>query len=158
MMGGIAVNAHHARPFRDEVIVLLTSEGLDLFREKFVPRFYDQVPNRSRCFVERKCGMTVEAMLTGHHPGRRGPGPIAYPDPKEVSEMIDNIAVMTLPYLIQFRLAGGSYYEMADAVSLIEAHDLDESYLENLHPSVRDAYLKCLDEKRREEEFLARNG
>jgi hypothetical protein len=153
MMGGCAVEAHGGRRFRDTVLVLLTSEGLDQFRQKHVTRFYDQVPNRSRRFVERQSGLQIEAMLTGHHPGRRGPGPFAYPDPIEVREKVDQMWVVSLPHLIQLRLASGSFYEMAEVVSLIEANNLDESCMERLHPSVRGGYLTCLDEIRREEQF-----
>jgi hypothetical protein len=65
---------------------------------------------------------------------------------------------LAAPYSIQLRLAAGRFHELFDVVSLIDAFDLDESCLENLHPSLRGAYLKCLEEKKREELFLARNG
>jgi hypothetical protein len=153
MMGAFALEAHGGERLRDDVHVLLTPVGLDQFRHMFVERFYNQVPRRSRRFVERQSCTEVEVMLTGHHPGRKGPGPLVYPDPKEVAEKIGQTWVVALPDLIQIRLAAGSYHDLADAVSLIQAHNLDESYLGHLHPSVRDAYLKCLHEKRREEKF-----
>ena len=35
---------------------------------------------------------------------------------------------------------------------------LDESFAGRLHPSVRGDYAECLEEKRREDEYEARNG
>jgi hypothetical protein len=41
-------------------------------------------------------------------------------------------------------------------VNLIRANQLDESLQDKLHPSVRGDYSECLEEKRREDEYDAR--
>ena len=41
-------------------------------------------------------------------------------------------------------------------VELIRHNQLDESFGERLHPSVRGDYVECLEEKRREDEYEAR--
>jgi len=43
-------------------------------------------------------------------------------------------------------------------VSLINMNHLDEAFLDQLHASVRRDFIECLDEKRREDEYIARNG
>ena len=43
-------------------------------------------------------------------------------------------------------------------VNLISVHNLDESFADRLHPTLRRDYIECLEEKRREDEFIARNG
>jgi hypothetical protein len=60
--------------------------------------------------------------------------------------------------LIQLKLAARRHQDFADVVSLIGIHNLDESYLDRLHPSVRQDFIECLEEKRREEEYEAQNG
>ncbi|HYT89313.1 MAG TPA: hypothetical protein VEL76_11460, partial [Gemmataceae bacterium] len=60
--------------------------------------------------------------------------------------------------LIQLKLAAGRYQDFADVVNLIRAHELDESFQEKLHSSVRRDYIECLEEKRREDEYEAING
>jgi hypothetical protein len=40
-------------------------------------------------------------------------------------------------------------------VLLIRVHDLDESFMEKLHPSARGDFIECLEEKRREDEYEA---
>jgi len=43
-------------------------------------------------------------------------------------------------------------------VELIGVHNLDESFGEQLHASVRGDYIECLEEKRREEAYAARRA
>jgi hypothetical protein len=60
--------------------------------------------------------------------------------------------------LVQLKLAARRHRDFADVVSLIGTHDLDESFAEKLDPSVRGDYIECLEEKRREDEYEAREG
>ncbi len=158
LMGAMAVNAHGAERTTKDVDILLTPEGLSRFRDELAPGAFDQVPNRPRRFVDRKNGVGVDVLLTGNYPGRGGPGPFAFPDPADVGQMIKKIRVVNLPQLIQLKLAARRYYDFGDVVFLIRVHNLDESFAEQLHPSVRSDYVECLEEKRREDEYEAREG
>lgn len=156
VMGAMAVNIQGARRTTDDLDILLTKQGLDQFRDKFVGLDFDPVPGRSRRFVDRQNGITVDLLVTGHFPGRGGPGPFAFPDPEAASEEKRHVRVLTLPNLIQFKLAAGRHYDFGDVVFLIRVHNLDESYLEKLHPSVHQDFIECLEEMRREKEYEAR--
>src|SRR5262245_14186772 len=150
IMGGMAVNAHlHERTTRD-VDILLTEEGLEDFRKLFVPKHYATVPKRPRRFVDRLNQVTLDILVTGKYPGNGLPGPIAFPDPKEVGQKIKSIAVVDLVTLIQLKLAARRHQDFADVVNLIAVKKLDESFLKNLHPSVHQDFIECLEEKRRE--------
>jgi hypothetical protein len=139
------------------MVVLLTPQGLDQFRRNLDHGQYDSVPKHTRRFVDTRNGTTIVVMLTGHFPGRTSPGPFPFPDPEEVGKEIDGITVVALPDLIQLKLAARSFRESADVVSLIEANDLDDAFADELHASVRDSYLGCVEEIQREREFLARD-
>jgi hypothetical protein len=156
VMGGMAVNAHGARRTTQDLDVLLTPEGLAQFRNQFVGSSYDQDPRRTRHFVDRDNGVGIDILVTGHYPGRGGPGPFAFPDPTEASEEINQVRVVTLAQLVQLKLAARRYYDFGDVVFLIRVHNLDESFADRLHPSVRQDYIECLEEKRREDEYKAR--
>jgi hypothetical protein len=158
VMGAMAVNLHGARRTTDDVDVLLTPEGLERFRQKLAAKFYRQVEGRPRRFVERKSGVRVDVLVTGHYPGRGTRGPFAFPNPEQASEEIEKIQVVTLPQLIQLKLAARRYYDFGDVVFLIKVHNLDESFLERIHPSVHQDFIECLEEKRREDEYEAREG
>jgi hypothetical protein len=100
--------------------------------------------------------VALDCLVTGRYPGSGKPGPFAFPDPENASEEIDQIRVVTLPQLIQLKLAARRYYEFGDVVFLIRVHNLDESFQKKLHPSVHRDFIECLEEKRREEEYEAR--
>ena len=139
-----------------ETLVLgLTGEGLNRFREESEDLGYRQVPGHSRSFVDRITDLAVEVRMTGHHPGIRSPGPIQFPNPADTREEWGQMQVVPLAPLIELKLAAHWYYDLGDVVSLIRARELDESFVEQLHPAVRVDYLKCLDEKRRDDEFDA---
>jgi hypothetical protein len=156
VVGGMAVNAHGAERTTKDVDVLLTTESFGRFREAFVGDLYEPVPKRSRRFKEKKSGVTVDFLLTGKYPGNGQPGPITFPDPEQVAQKIEKIAVVSLPQLIQLKLAARRYYDFGDVVFLMRVHNLDESFAEKLHASIRQEYVECLEEKRREDEYQAR--
>lgn len=156
VVGGMAVNAHRHRRTTDDLDILLTPEGFVEFRKLFIGQSFDTIPGRPRRFIDRGNAVSLDILVTGLFPGSGKPGPIAYPDPTVVSERIENIEVVNLPTLIQLKLAARRYLDFADVVSLIRIHQLDESFADRLHPSLRSDYIECLEENRREEEYEAR--
>ena len=158
VVGAMAVNAHGHRRTTADVDVLLTPDGLAEFKKRFVKKNYLPKEGRSRRFVDRTNNVQVDFLLTGMYPGSGQPGPIAFPDPSAVAEEIEKVQVVNLVTLIQMKLAARRYYDYGDVVWLIRVHDLDESFADRLHPSVRPDYVECLEEKRREDEYEARNG
>jgi hypothetical protein len=72
--------------------------------------------------------------------------------------VIENVRVINLIQLIELRLAARRYYDLGDVAFLIRVHNLDESFPEQLHPSVRQDFIECLEEKRREDDYIAREG
>lgn len=153
IIGAMAVNLHGARRTTDDVDVLLTAEGLERLRQEVVPKFYQPVEGRPRRFVERKSGVNLDVLVTGLYPGRGKAGPFAFPDPDQASQEIEKVRVVTLPQLIQLKLAARRYYDLGDVVFLIRVHNLAESFLEKLHPSVHQDFIGCLEEKRREDSY-----
>jgi len=156
LIGGMAVNAHRHERTTKDVDFLLTPQGFTAFRRLFVPGDFEQAPSRPRRFVDRTNGVAFDILVSGLFPGSGQPGPIAYPDPSDVSEVIDNKRVVNLPTLIQLKLAARRFQDFADVVSLIRVHNLDESFQASLHPSVHGDYIECLEEKRREDDYEAR--
>jgi hypothetical protein len=158
VMGGMAVNAHKYQRTTGDLDVLLTPEGFEEFCRRFVPKHYERVAERSRRFVDRVNAIGLDILLTGRFPGSGKPGPIAFPDPEQVSQTVENIRVVDLATLVQLKLAARRYRDFGDVVELIRFNDLDETFAERLDPSVRRDYIECLEEKRREDEYEARNG
>jgi hypothetical protein len=158
VVGGMAVNAHNYRRTTADVDLLLTEEGFAEFQRRFVPRHYRNLPGRRRRFVDRTNEVGVDILVTGLFPGTGKPGPVAYPDPDQVSETIARFRVVDLTTLVQLKLAARRYRDFGDVVELIRFNHLDESFAERLHRSVRRDFIECLEEKRREEEYEEREG
>jgi hypothetical protein len=155
IVGGMALNAHRYQRTTKDVDILLTQEGFDEFRRTHVAKNYRQVPGRSKRFVDRANNVTLDVLVTGLYPGTGKPGPISYPDPGDVSEVIDKIHVVNLATLVQLKLAARRWRDFADVVELIRFNELDESFLSKLHPSVQQDFIECLEEKRREDLYEA---
>ncbi len=158
IMGAMAANAHGHRRTTADLDLLVTAEGLEQFQRRFVPKNYETIPQRTRRFTDRTSGVTIDFLVTGRFPGSGDPGPIAFPDPTAVAETREDASVVNLPTLIQLKLAARRYKDFADVISLIRVHNLDESFNEQLHPSVRRDFIECLEEKRREDEYEARQN
>ena len=156
LVGGMAVNLHGHRRTTNDVDLLLTANGFTEFERRFVPKHYERVPRRPHRVTDRKNQVIVDFLVTGLYPGSGKPGPIAYPDPSLVRTSMEGLQVIELAVLIELKLAARRYQDFADVVSLIRAHQLDESFADRLHPSVRSDYIECLEENRREEEYETR--
>lgn len=154
IMGAMAVNAHGYQRTTGDVDILLTPEGFELFKKRFVEKSYRSTPGRARRFTDRKNDVAIDILLSGLYPGNGKPGPIAFPDPSTAMRINDK-PVPDLAALIQLKLAALRYKDFADVVALIRVHDLDETFKKHLHPSVHRDYIECLEEKRREDEYEA---
>jgi hypothetical protein len=108
--------------------------------------------------VDKVNKVGIDFLVTGRFPGGGRPGPIAYPEPAAVSQEIEKVQVVNLKTLVELKLAARRHKDFGDVVELIRFNDLDESFSLNLHPSVRRDYIECLEEKRREDDYEAREG
>lgn len=156
IVGGMAVNAHGHRRTTDDVDFLLTSAGFDTFVHLFDAFHFERVAGRPRRFRDVQNRVAFDVLVAGLFPGNGEAGPIAYPDPAAVRVLIEDRHVVNLPMLIQLKIAARRHHDFPDVVNLIGVHNLDESFVDQLHPSVRPDYIECLEEKRREDEYEAR--
>jgi hypothetical protein len=156
VVGAMAVNAHGARRTTDDVDILVTREGFEHFKKELAGKEYERVQGRSRRFVDKVNGGSLDFLIAGLFPGSGRPGPVAFPDPATVSEEIEKLRVIRLPELIELKLAARRFYDFGDVVALIRVHNLDESFADRLHESVRRDYMECLEEKRREDSYESR--
>jgi hypothetical protein len=156
IVGGMAVNAHHHERTTKDVDFLLTADGFVAFRKLAEAGDFEPAPGRARRFIDPTTNVTFDVLVTGYFPGNGEPGPITFPDPTAVGQAIGELRVVNLPTLVELKLAARRYQDFADVVNLIRANNLEKSFQEKLHPSVRGDYIECLEEKLREDEYEAR--
>src|SRR5207247_6905214 len=101
---GMALNAHRYERTTNDVDILLTRPGFEAFCKKFVGKGYEPVSGRPRRFMDRLSGVTMDILVTGLFPGTGKHGPIAFPDPKSVRQVIDDFQLLYLPNLDEHEL------------------------------------------------------
>jgi hypothetical protein len=143
--GGMALFLHGYRRFTEDVNILVTPEGLRLIHERleglgYVPPFAE-----SKQLRDAETGVRIEFLTARDYPGDGKPKPVAFPDPAAVRVEKDGIAVLSLPSLIELKLASGltnplRLRDIADVQELIQLLKLPASLADQLNPFVRDKY------------------
>ena len=156
IVGGMAVNAHRHPRTTGDVDFLVRGRGAGCYPALVGQGLLVSVAGRSRRFLEPETGVQLDVLVAGHFPGSGEPGPIAFPDPSAVAQVINDLRCVDLKSLIELKLAAHRHQDFADVVNLISVHHLDESFLSQLHQSVHKDFIECLEEKRREDEYEKR--
>lgn len=130
--GGMAVVVHGYGRTTEDVYVLVTAEGLKLIHQRLVGAEY--VP----LFPG---GPNLRDTITGD--GK--PKPVAFPDPVAASAMVDEVAYLSLPVLIELKLASGMTHpgrlkDLSDAQEIIRRRRLTENFADQLNGHLRDRY------------------
>lgn len=147
LVGGMAVGEHGYVRMTEDIDILLTPVGLQRFQERLGGRGYVAThPGATRSFRDSESAVRIEILVTGDFPGDGKPKPVAFPDPADVTTVVEGIRILNLPALIDLKLASGMsaphrLRDLADVQDIIRARHLDERFAEQLHPSVRAAYL-----------------
>jgi hypothetical protein len=148
VIGGMALAAHGYVRMTLDVDILLTSDGLALFKEKLLGRGYVlDFPGAEKSFRDTDTNVKIEVITTGEFPGDGLPKPVAFPDPEGQTIEEDNVRVITLEKLIELKLASGlsashRMRDLADVQDLIVALNLPLNLMDKLDKSVRSEYKR----------------
>lgn len=156
VIGAMALNAHGYARETVDVDVLVTPAGLDVFRRDHVGRGYRPAFEGARkSFRNTETDVKVEFVVAGEYPGDGKAKPVAFPDPASVAVVINGVRMISLPKLIELKLASGMtnrsrLRDLADVQDLIATLGLDESLAGTLDPYVQETYLDLLRSVRTE--------
>lgn len=144
VIGAIALNQHGYRRFTEDIDLLLTREGLERFHEKLVGLGYRPAFNGARTAGE---SVPVEVITAGEYPGDGLPKPVVFPNPSDVSVVIDGVKTLSLEKLVELKLSSGisapdRLKDLADVQELIKLKGLDDSFADGLDEYVRVKYLE----------------
>ena len=146
LVGGLALAAHGFVRMTQDVDLLMTVEGLEAFKEKFVGRGYvTAFSGAQKTFRDTETQVRIEILVTGDYPGDGKPKPVAFPDPSIVFTEHGGMRVIQLETLIELKLASGMsaphrLRDLADVQDLIAALKLPIEFAETLDASVREAF------------------
>jgi hypothetical protein len=146
--GGMALFQHGFRRFTEDVDILVTRDGLDAIHAHLEGLGYVAPFSGSRNLRDAAHGVRIEFLIAGEFPGDGKPKPVSFPDPRLAGIEIDGVRYLTLPKLVELKLASGMtggvhrLKDLSDVVQLIELRRLPAEYAESLDPYVRDRYLE----------------
>jgi hypothetical protein len=148
VVGGLAVGELGYARATTDVDVLMTRDGLAVFRERCVGRGYlPAFGGAMKSFRDTETGVLIEVLTTGDFPGDGKPKPVAFPDPGVVGIQGDDFRFIRLESLLELKLASGltaphRLRDLADVQDLILAAKIPRDVVSTLDPSVRDEFLR----------------
>jgi hypothetical protein len=149
VVGGMALEAHGFRRLTVDVGVLVSREGLKALHEKLEGLGYSPHFTGSKNLRDTEHGVRIEFLIAGEFPGDGKPKPVAFPDLADVAVQIHGVSYLSLPSLVELKLASGMtggvhrLTDLADVVALIETLRLSSAgFAAQRNPYVRDKYLE----------------
>ncbi len=146
LVGGLALAAHGFVRMTQDVDLLMTQEGLEAFKEKFVGRGYVLAfSGAQKTFRDTETQVRIEILITGDYPGDGNPKPVAFPDPSIVFTERGGMRIIPIEKLIELKLASGMsaphrLRDLADVQDLIATLKLPIEFSETLDSSVREKF------------------
>ena len=148
VIGAVALLAHGYPRFTEDIDLVMTKEGLDVFHRELIGLGYAPAFQGARKRLRAtRDGVSIEIITSGEYPGDGKPKPVSFPVPAAASVEIDGVRIVTLEKLIELKLASGMtapdrLKDLADVQELIKVRKLTSDFAERLDPYVRDQYLK----------------
>lgn len=148
LIGGLALAQHGFVRMTEDIDILLTTEGLQAFKEQALGHGYVLAfSGAKKTFRSTDTGVRIEIITSGEYPGDGLPKPVSFPDPASTSVELAGLRVVSLEKLIELKLASGMTAphrrrDLADVQDLIRALQLGEGFGEMLDASVREVYAQ----------------
>ena len=145
--GAMALYRHGFRRFTEDVDLLVTRDGLKAIHDALDGLGYLRVFKGSKKMRDTETGVHIDFLITGDYPGDGKPKPVAFPEPNEAGISMDGVNVLSLPHLIELKLASGMtnanrLKDLADVLEIIKVLKLESSYAELLSFYVRPKFAE----------------
>ena len=145
VVGGMALFRYGLRRFTEDVDLLVTRADLITIHDKLEGLGYVAPHKHKKPLRETGYGVRIDFILAGDYPGDGKPKPVAFPDPRDVSNEFDGIRYLTLPKLVELKLASGMtnrdrMKDTVDVYELLKALKLPQNFAHELDPFVGAKY------------------
>ncbi|MGH9676017.1 MAG: hypothetical protein ACRD36_02860, partial [Candidatus Acidiferrum sp.] len=133
------------RRFTEDVDILVTRQGLEKIHAELEGLGYVPPFTGSKNLRDTESGVKIEFLLAGQYPGDGKPKPVEFPNPDAANEVVEGIQVLTLPSVVELKLASGltnplRLKDIVDVQELIQRLDLPLDLSNQLNPFVRNKY------------------
>jgi len=145
LVGALALNQHGYERATTDVDLIMTSEGLAHFRERYIgPGYRPAFEGALRSLRDTDTQVKIEVIIAGGFPGDGKPKPVSFPDPSE-AVVLKNVRVVPFVKLIELKLASGlsaahRLKDLADVQEMVHALNLPLDLGTQLEASVRGEY------------------
>ena len=157
--GALAVNSYGHHRTTGDVDVLLSREGLELFKQKKLGLGYVDLFKGSKGMRDTVNNVKIDVLLVGEYPGDGKPKPIRFPDPADSVRIDENgLPVVTLRHLLELKLASGMTAlhrprDLDDVIQLIKINQLSVDFESTLDPYVRAKFVEMWQLAQIEEDY-----
>ncbi|MBI3184997.1 MAG: nucleotidyl transferase AbiEii/AbiGii toxin family protein [Myxococcales bacterium] len=145
--GALALNEHGVLRATEDVDLLITREGLARFKEKWLGRGFVEIRPGGKPVRHTATKVRIDFLISGDFPGDGKPKPVAFPLPAGASEAGGRYPVLSLPNLIELKLAAAMTApdrprDYDDVIRLIRARNLPDEFQQRLSEYVRAEYAR----------------
>ena len=143
--GALSLGYHGLMRTTEVVEVLITTQGLARFKEEWLGRGYVNLRAGGKPVRDTFNNVRIDFLLAGEFPGDGKPKPVAIPIPRDAAESGERFRVVTLPRLIELKLASGlsaphRARDLVDVQDLIHRAKLPKDLVEQLNPYVQEKF------------------
>jgi hypothetical protein len=144
---GMALFLHGHRRFTEDIDILVTREGLATIHTELEGRGYLPPFPNSKHLRDTELGIKIKFLVTGDYPGDGKPKPVAFPDPAAAAVVYEGISYLSLPKLIELKLASGMtnpnrMKDLSDVFELIRLLALPKEFVQRLAPYVHNKFVE----------------
>jgi hypothetical protein len=147
--GGLAVAAHGYKRATVVVDLLLTREGLQKFKARWLGAGWVEFFKGSKGMRDAEFNVKLDVLTPEERPGDGKSCPFNFPSPENLGEAMGGIwkdvKILPLRELIELKLASGitspaRLKDLVDVMELIKVNALPADFGDKLHPFVRARY------------------
>jgi hypothetical protein len=152
VVGGVAVCLHGYQRTTVDLDLLVRRADTNAIRQALAEGGYSW--REKECEFCSPAGIAVQFILSGERAGKGSE--VFLPDPSDIKnvQQIEELPVISLPRLIEAKMACGlanprrTHRDLADVVELIVVHKLGTSFARKIHKSLRTAFRELVQRVR----------
>jgi hypothetical protein len=148
--GAVSLAVHGFVRATEDVDIVITREGLEKFKDTWLGRGYVNLRPGGKAVRDTRHNVKVDFLVTGEFPGDGRPKPVIIPEPRKVSIAGEKYRILSLPALIDLKLASGMtaphrMQDLTDVLRLIHVAQIPRDLSDQLNPYVRDKFFELWD-------------
>eukprot|EP01118_Nematostelium_gracile_P006936 TRINITY_DN2247_c0_g1_i1.p1 TRINITY_DN2247_c0_g1~~TRINITY_DN2247_c0_g1_i1.p1 ORF type:complete len:221 (-),score=32.93 TRINITY_DN2247_c0_g1_i1:35-697(-) len=147
IIGGMGLAAYGFSRSTQDIDILTKREEYDRFKEKLFK--YPFVTTREGGLAHAQTDVKIDLLFAGQSPTWEEDCPVKFPDPADITPVVlDEVRYLPLPQFVTLKLASGMLEwrqrDNGDVQTLITLKNLTNKFADELHPYVRESFLRLI--------------